>query len=194
MFGWLDIVLLIIFIASMASGFWRGFARIGIGAAATFFGILFAIAFHGNVGGYFTEYVSSRGIASFLGFIIILVAMTLLGSLLGRFVAYAFKQAGLGWLDRTLGAGAGFLRALLIAIAIVMALVAFTPNPPAKSVVNSKIAPYVLDAARVLVSIAPREMSDGFLRSYDSIKDRWKGALQEGSKVLGSRVDPAEKQ
>lgn len=190
MFGWLDIVLFIIFVASMASGFWKGFARIGIGAAATFFGILFAIAFHGTVGAYFAEYVASRGIASFLGFIIILVGMSLLGSLLGRFVAYAFQQAGLGWLDRTLGAGAGFLRALLVAIAIVMALVAFTPDPPARSVVHSRIAPYVLDAARVLVSIAPREMSDSFLKSYDSIKDRWNQALHEGSRVLGSRVKP----
>ena len=78
MLGWLDILLLVIFIASMASGFWKGFARLGIGAAATFFGILFAIAFHGTVGAYFAEYVSSRGIASFLGFIIILVGMSLL--------------------------------------------------------------------------------------------------------------------
>ena len=184
MFGWLDAVLTVIFVVSMISGYMRGFARLGIGAAVTFLGILFAIAFYGVVGSFFLPYVSAPGIAHFLGFVTILIAASLGGSLLGRLMSRVFKSIGLGWLDRLLGMGVGAVRALLIAVAIVMALVSFTPNPPAKSVVESSLAPYVLDAARVLVAIAPRELRDGFFRSYENIKDKWEHALRDGSKVL----------
>lgn len=186
MFGWLDAVLAVIFVVSMLSGYFKGFARLGIGAAVTFFGILFAIAFYGVVGSFFQPYVSAPGIAHFLGFVAILIAASLTGTLLGRLMAKVFRSVGLGWLDRLLGMGVGALRALLVAIAIVMALVSFTPNPPAKSVVDSALAPYVIDSARVLVSIAPRELRDGFFRSYDKIKENWQRALRDGSKVLAS--------
>ena len=189
MFSWLDSVLVVIFVISMISGYFKGFARIGIGAAATFFGILFAIAFYGVVGGYFQPYVSSPGIAHFLGFVAILIITSLAGSLLGRLTARVFKSVGLGWLDRLLGMGVGALRAMLVAIAIVMALVSFTPNPPARSVVESRFAPYVLDSARVLVSIAPRELRDGFFRSYGKIKENWERALRDGRRVLDNPRD-----
>jgi membrane protein required for colicin V production len=181
MLNWLDIVLLILFAISMISGFLKGFARIGIGAAVTFFGILFAIAFFGVVGSYFQPYVSSLGVANFLGFVIILVGSSLGGTVLGSLAAKFFRSVGLGWLDRLLGVGVGALRGLLVAIAIVMALVAFTPRPPAKSVVESSIAPYVIDSAKVLVSIAPKDLREGFFQSYDKIKAAWARALRDGS-------------
>jgi len=180
MFNWLDLVLLTIFAISMLSGFVKGFARVGIGAAAAFFGILFAIAFYGVAGAYFQPYVSSLGVANFAGFLVILIAVSLAGSLLSRLTARFFQAVGLGWLDRLLGAGLGAVRALILAVALVMAIVAFTPRPPAQSVVESAVAPYVLDGGRVLVAIAPRELRDGFLHSYEKIKDSWTRALREG--------------
>jgi len=184
MLNWLDIVLLAIFAISMISGFLKGFARLGISAAATFFGMLFAIAFFGVVGSFFQPYVSSLGVANFLGFVLILLTCSLAGTIAGRLASQVFRSAGLGWLDRVLGIGVGGLRAMLIAIAIVMALVSFTPRPPARSVVESSIAPYVIDAARVLVSIAPKDLREGFFESYDKIKAAWARALKEGTGLL----------
>jgi membrane protein required for colicin V production len=180
MFNWLDLVLLTIFAVSMLSGFVKGFARVGIGAAAAFFGILFAIAFYGVVGSFFQPYVSSLGVANFAGFLTILIAVSAAGSLLSRLAARFFRAVGLGWLDRLLGAGLGAVRAVIVSVAIVMAIVAFTPRPPARSVVESAVAPYVLDSARVLVSIAPRELKEGFLDSYEKIKTAWRRALRDG--------------
>jgi membrane protein required for colicin V production len=184
MFNWLDIVLLTVFAISMLSGLAKGFARVGIGAAATFFGILFAIAFYSSAGSFVQPYVSSLGVANFVGFILILAFVSAVGSILSRLVSRAFKAVGLGWLDRLLGAGLGAIRALIIAVALVMAIVAFTPNPPAKSVVQSSVAPYVLDTARVLVAIAPQELRDGFLHSYEKIKDTWHRALRDGREAF----------
>jgi membrane protein required for colicin V production len=182
--NWLDIVILVIFAISVGSGAWKGFARIGIGAAATVLGILLAMWFYGTVGSIFLPYVAARQIANFIGFMAILVIVSAAGSLLGRLLAFVFKKIGLGWLDRLLGAAIGFVRALLVAIALVMILVAFTIKPPARSVVESQLAPYVLDAARVLAAIAPHEISDGFTKGYQKIRERWAQAVKTGGRLL----------
>ena len=74
----------------------------------------------------------------------------LLGALLGRVLGRFLKVTGLSFVDRLLGAGFGVVRGLLISIAIVLALLAFTPGKsPPNAVVHSRVAPYVIDAARV---------------------------------------------
>lgn len=189
MFNWLDAVLLIVFALSVGSGMMKGFARIVMGVAASIAGLFFALWFYGLAGSFFEPYVASKGISNFIGFVVILLGLSFLGSLGGRLIQFAAKKAGLGWLDRLLGAGVGFVRALLFAIAFVMILVAFTPKPPAKSVVESRFAPYILDASKLLVAIAPRELRDGFFRSYDEIKARWEKALKEGARAIESQVN-----
>jgi hypothetical protein len=62
--------------------------------------------------------------------------------------------------------------------------VAFTIKPPARSVVESQLAPYVLDAARVLAAIAPHEISDGFTKGYQKIRERWAQAVKTGGRLL----------
>lgn len=166
----------------------KGFTRIVTGVAATIASILLGLWFYGIVGAYFEPYVASKGISNFIGFAVIVMVISAAGSLAGRLLFTIAKKSGLGWLDRLLGGAIGFVRALLVAIALVAGLVAFTPKPPPQSVVDSRIAPYILDAAKVLVAIAPREWRDGFFKSYDQIQERWKKALSEGSKAIESQV------
>ncbi|MGH9657185.1 MAG: hypothetical protein ACRD96_01510, partial [Bryobacteraceae bacterium] len=70
----------------------------------------------------------------------------------------------------------------LASIDIVLALVAFGPGhkdgEPPRDVVESRFAPYLLDAAHVLVAIAPRELKDGFAQRYQRVKTIWKDALE----------------
>ena len=90
------------------------------------------------------------------------------------------KVTGLSFFDRLLGAGFGVIRGLLIAAALVMAMLAFAPEAKADAVANSMLAPYVIGAARVFVAAAPREMKDGFRRSYEQVKNRWEETLKKG--------------
>jgi membrane protein required for colicin V production len=106
------------------------------------------------------------------------------GWLLSRFM----RNVGLSWMDRLLGAGFGVLRGLLFATALVMILMAFTPGPvtgaPPRSVVSSRFAPYVLEAARVVVAMAPHEVKTGFRDSYDRVKEMWQNAIRKGVRDL----------
>jgi len=62
--------------------------------------------------------------------------------------------------------------------------VAFAPGVDAKtppqSVVQSKIAPYIIDAAHALTLAAPKELRDGFARRYNQVKRIWEDALKHG--------------
>lgn len=178
--NWLDIVLVVILVCSVIAGFRKGFARVSVGLVATLIGLILGLWFYGAAGAFLLPYVSYRGLANFIGFCLIFVGVLLAGSLVGWLLAKLLKWAGLGWLDRLMGAVLGVLRALLIGIGLVLALLSFAFKPPPQSVVQSRLAPYVIDAARVLVVIAPRELRDAFQSGYDHVKKVWNEAVQKG--------------
>ena len=95
------------------------------------------------------------------------------------------KAAGLSWFDRFLGASFGLVRGLLLAIALVLAIVAFTPGDKApRSVIRSRLAPYLIDASHVVATMAPRELREGFKKHYDRVKSIWDDALKKGVRTL----------
>ena len=181
--NWLDVVLLIIVAASVAEGIARGFARIGIGFGAALVGVLMGIWFYGSVAYFLLPFVSSPGIANFIGFVAVFLVCVVAGALIAKLLAALFRWAGLTWLDRLLGAGFGFLRGAVAAIALVLAIVAFAPNPPPQSVVNSYYSSYLLEAANVCAALAPRELKDGFYDSYDKVKQLWAEATRKRRRV-----------
>jgi hypothetical protein len=84
-----------------------------------------------------------------------------------------------------LGTGFGLLRGLLFAIAIVMAVMAFSRgDKPPEAIVNSRIAPYIVDAARMVVAMAPHELKEGYRRTYGQVKSAWSDALEKGIRKL----------
>jgi len=183
--NWLDIVLLIVLVGSVVTSFSTGLAREVVGLVSMVAALVLAIWFYGSAGSILLPYVSSPGIAHFCGFLIVFVGVLVAGALIGRVLGRMMKAAGLSFVDRLLGAGFGVVRGLLISIAFVLALLAFTPGKaPPNAVVHSRVAPYVIDAARVCAAIAPRELKDGFRKSYEQVKSIWGSALKKGIREL----------
>jgi membrane protein required for colicin V production len=176
--NWLDVVIVAILAISVVGGFAKGFARTAVGLGATLVGLLCGLWFYNLAGQYFEPYVSSRGIAHFLGFLVIFVGITVCGAALGALLAKIFDIAGLSWLDRLLGGAFGVLRGALTCIALVMLMLAFDPNPPTTSVANSRFAPYVGGASEWLAAITPYELKAGFTKSYDRVKKIWREAMK----------------
>lgn len=178
--NWLDVVLALILGLSVGSGIFKGFSKVAVGFLSTLAGIVLGLWFYGPAGAFLQPYVSHKGLADFIGFFLVFGACLMAGALVGYLLGKLLKWAGLGWVDRMLGAGVGLLRGLLIAVVLVMALMAFTPKPPPQSVVKSRIAPYVVDAARFLAAAAPRELKDGVQASYEKVKEMWRETLKPG--------------
>jgi len=172
--NWLDWTLVTILVVSVFGGLVRGFARVAIGLVAAILGILAGLWFYGIVAYYLVPYLRTRALANFVGFLVIFVLCLVAGALLGRLVAVLLRWSGLGWMDRLLGAGFGAVRGLIIGAAAVLALAAFPGNGPPKAVRDSRVAPHLLGAARVCARLAPRELRQGFDKSYAQLQQIWR--------------------
>jgi len=183
--NWLDVLLLLILAASVVTSFSTGLAREVVGLFSMIAALVLAIWFYGTAGSFLRPYVSAPGIANFCGFLIVFCGVLILGALIGKLLSRMMKVAGLSFVDRLLGAGFGAVRGLLVSIALVLALLAFTPGKsPPNAVVHSRVAPYVIDAARVVAAVAPHELKDGFRKSYEQVKSIWGTALKKGIREL----------
>jgi membrane protein required for colicin V production len=121
-------------------------------------------------------------LANLAGFLIVFFGVMLLGSLISHVVGRFLRVTGLRFVDHALGAGFGVLRGLLVAVALVTGIMAFSTDAdhPPQAIVHSRVAPYVVDAARVIVAMAPHELKEGFRRTYAQVKEAWGKALEKG--------------
>ena len=179
--NWLDFVLALILIASGVAGLRCGFSRQIIGLISGVLALLLGIWFYGTVGYYLLPYASSRTLANAGGFAVVFCGVLLLGALVSYVAGRFLAVTGLSVFDHLLGAGFGLLRGLVFAIAIIMGVMAFSRGEkPPEAIVQSRLAPYVVDAARAVVSMAPRDLREGFRRTYAQVKTAWNQALEKG--------------
>jgi membrane protein required for colicin V production len=171
--NWIDLLLILVIAFSILSGLVAGFARVGVGFIATILGIFFGFWCYGIVAAYFLDYVSSRAIANLIGFFIIFIVISLLGAIVGRLLANFFKWAGLSWFDRLLGGAFGVVRGVIIAVALVTVLMAFAPSPPPRSVVDSKLMPYLAGASDFFAAMTPHEIKDAFRDAKEKAEKAW---------------------
>ncbi len=194
--NWFDVVLLLILIASILTSYRKGFSREVIGLVTVVLALLLGAWFYGSAGAFLLPYVSSRAAANFVGFFLVFFGVMLVGGVVSSVVGRFLKVTGLSIFDHVLGAGFGLLRGTLVAVALILGIMAFTPGdrPPA-SVVNSRFAPYVVDAARVAASMAPKELKDGFHKTYAEVKSAWGKAFEKGIRsVPGTDKDKHERE
>ncbi len=169
----LDLVFGLILLVSVYSGLVKGFARIGIGMAAMILAFLLAALYYPEASRPLREYTSSVGVAHFLGFIAIFAGVMIAGALIGHAATRFFKMVGLSWLNRGLGGAVGLVRGVLMAIIVLMAANAFLPGDPPSLVVQSRLAPYLLDSSRVLSNVMPADFKQEFLKNYEKAKKAW---------------------
>ena len=177
--NWLDVLIASVVAVSFFSGLMKGFARAAIGLAATLVAIIGGIWFYGVAAHHIQPYVSSRGVASVLGFVAIFAAVMMAGALLAALVAKLFRLVGLSWLDRLMGGAFGIVRGALVAVVLVLMILAFDPEPPTEVVASSRLAPYVSGASELLSEITPYEIKSAFSRSHERVKEIWNQALRK---------------
>ena len=175
--NWLDYLLIAILLFSTLMSARKGFSREIIGLAAALVALVLGMWFYGLAGSFLLPWVSSARVANLIGFLLVVFAVLLCGGLLGWIVSRFLRTIGLSFLDRLLGAAFGLVRGLLIAMALLTAFLAFGPEVDSKtvsaSVVNSRIAPWVLGASHAFVTIAPMELKSSFRRQYAQVKSAW---------------------
>jgi membrane protein required for colicin V production len=192
--NWLDAILGVVLLVCVVNGFRRGFSRQVIGLISVFAALLLGTWMYGMAGSFLLPYVSEPVFAKAAGFVLVFCSVILLGSIIGFFVGKFLKVTGLSFFDHVLGAGFGALRWAVLAIAIVMGVMAFSHgNQPPNAIVESRLAPYVVDMARGVAAIAPHELKEGFQKTYEQVKEEWGKAVQKGIRSLPSGVKKNER-
>jgi len=171
--NWLDLVLGGVLIVSTLAGFLTGFLRLSIGLAATFVAFLLASWFYTDAGAWATPYTSSKGVANFVGYLLVFFSVIAAGALLSRLLVLFFKSIGFSWLDRAGGGALGLLRGGLISLVIVLTISAFLPGDPPPVIVQSRIAPYILEGSNLLALTTSPEMRQQFRQTYEKVKKAW---------------------
>lgn len=179
-FNWLDWLLIAILLVFLISSAMRGFARDIIGLTASVFALILAMWFYGSAGFYIGRLGASERTANLLGFIAIVLGVLIVGRIAGAIVNRFLRTVGLSFFDRFLGALFGLIKGFVICVALLLAYTAFGPvfdttggeyySAAQSAVLNSEIAPFLLEASRVVVATAPMESKSSFRKQYDGVR------------------------
>ena len=118
---WLDYAVIGVMVVSIAWGIWRGLIREVISLTGWVIAFLAANLLAGPLAEVLPESISQPELRVLLAFVAIFVLVLALSTLAGLLLAKILKAAGLGGLDRTLGALFGIARGALIVVALALA-------------------------------------------------------------------------
>jgi membrane protein required for colicin V production len=96
----------------------------------------------------------------------------------GYWIGRLLRRTGLGFLDRLLGGMVGLAKALLLAIMII-GLLTLLLSPKSSFLTHSYLAPYVQQAAQVLLKVTPGSLQKLFEEKQKTFKQNWSERNEE---------------
>ena len=166
----LDYFVLLVVVASVASGAIKGIIRVIVSVAFTVAGLVVAAYAYPYAASVLRIFVAAR-LADLLGFVVVFLLVFVAGSLCSLWLRGGLKRARLGWVDTALGALFGLLRGWLICSVIYLALTAFPLRPAA--VEQATFGPALLEGTRVVAYLTSRELRERFFAGYETVKQFW---------------------
>ena len=157
------VVLFSVLLAAQQGFFFELFSLAGVVV-----GYLAAAWGYTRVAGWYMPFVKSAWMADIAGFLTIFIAVALIAGVIGRLARWFFKEAGLRWFDRLLGAAFGLIRGVLAVAVLLLALTSFAPDN--KLIARSSIAPYLLVVTRAAVWVAPAQVRARFNEGLRTIR------------------------
>lgn len=154
----LDIVFLSIVGISVVLGIIKGFIRELFSLVFLIIGGVLAFLFYKDVGKSLMKYVKNENLTNFMGFIIIFAGVLIVGAFITYAVRKIFTFGPLQAVDRILGGVFGLVRGILVSAVIVLMFLAFPFHDD--MLVESKIAPYLVDTIRVVVKWFPKSVTE----------------------------------
>ncbi len=154
-----DFLVFAIVVVSTLAAFWQGLIRMLASLAAWVLGMVAALRFSSLVGTLLPDFGESPAIRYVIAFGAILIVALIAGALLGALIAHVVQAAGLGFLDRTLGAVAGVARGIVLAVLLVL-IAGVTTLPKSDWWQNAATSPPLAAAALSLRPWLPKAWAD----------------------------------
>src|ERR1700704_5983357 len=131
-------------------------------------GILLASWNYKHVATLLGSLITAPATAEIVAFFLIIIAVMVLSTLLGKTLNRTAHAIGLGFFDRLLGALFGFGRGCLFGVAILMAIAAFLPH--SAWIANSQLSSYFLAGAHAVSFVVPHDLQQQILNGAQLLK------------------------
>lgn len=182
-----DWAIVVVIGISVISAISEGFFHEAFGIAGLVVGYIAAAWYYPRVAEQLAPYVNSPRIGSIAGFLIIFFAVMIVASIIGRITRRMVREAGLSWLDHTLGGAVGLVRGSLMVAIVLVGMAAFAPA--ANWLQGSQLAPYFLVVGRAAVWAAPTELRAKFYEGLELLRHQQPTTAQEGNPQTGPAKD-----
>ena len=164
LFDWLLVAILVY---SVVTAFARGFLREIFSLAGLIAGVLLASWNYPLLGDRMAA-VMPWAVAEVAAFLLIAITVMILAGLTGKILAKTVHTIGLGFVDRLLGAGFGFVRGCLLGVAVMLAVTAFVPR--SEYLRNSQLSSYFLAGAHAVCFVVPHGLRQQVLDGAEQLK------------------------
>ena len=131
-------------------------------------GILLASWNYKHLATILETFITTPAIAEIIAFLLIIMAVMVLSTLLGKALNRTAHAIGLGFFDRLLGVLFGFGRGCLFGVAILMAVAAFLPH--SAWIANSRLSSYFLAGAHAVSFVVPHDLQQQILNGAEQLK------------------------
>src|SRR5574338_257212 len=145
--NWIDAAVVIVFLYFIVTAFSAGFIRETIGIASAILGVIVAGLFYDDVGSSIFAAIDSTTTQNVVGFLVILVGISLAGQ------AIAVLQLGI--FDQLAGAALGVVKAFVLVEVVLILFVTYPRYDLDKRIRDSEFATRMLDAAPPMLKILP---------------------------------------
>ena len=140
----IDIAILVVLLIFIMKDFRKGFTEVVFSLLALIAGLYLATKFYQTVSPYFRKITDSQQLSDILAFIVLFVAINFAINKIGVLFKELLEKLYLGWVNKTLGGGIGFVKGFLLAGTILM-IVSYLSIPGInKEMGKSKISPHLL--------------------------------------------------
>ncbi len=184
----LDWVLLGIGLFCALRGIWRGAIAQVFSIVGLVSGFVLASHFYLAVAGKLTQAFPDLKAAEAISFALLFLLTWFCLAVCGAWLARLFRKTGLGFVDRFWGLILGCLKALLAAVILVSGVTFVLPSD-SPLLRQSKLVPYVYEAARIVVEITPKRVRDQFNTKREQLLEYWK----ERNRAPKDQQGPAKK-
>ncbi len=168
----LDVFFIVLIGVSILYSLIRGLVREIFSFLAIIFGFLGASYGYTYVSRWLGSWVENEFLALILGFLLLLILISVGISLLGRILSGLVKKVHLSWADRIGGGAFGFLKAFLLIAIFGLVLTAFLPSK-SRILSDSKIAPAALTFAGGLSVLVPEKLQTLYAEKEKALKKYW---------------------
>ncbi len=168
----LDWVLAGIILFCVIRGIMRGAISQVFGIAGLLGGFLVASHHHQGLGAALAASFPDLPSPSAVGFALLFCLTWFCFGVVGFVLSNFLRKTGLGFADRVWGGGVGLGKAVVLAMVLLWTLTFFL-SPQSDLLRRSKTAPYVQQAAVLLVSITPTSVQKLFHEKREQLESYW---------------------